>query len=273
MTKTNLASHSDQRVGIFIDTQNLYHSARSNFRANVNYQELIKKAVNGRKLIRAFAYVIRSVEMTEEKFFDALQDIGIEIRVKDLQVFHTGAKKADWDVGLAVDMIRLTEKVDTVVLASGDGDFLEVIRYCKSRGVRVEVMAFDKTTNAQLIEEADYFVDLGESGANFLISNRRKNTGRSSYATEEYPTQDYAVETGIYTPDNNVYGGNNLSTVNRMVNRPNAQVSPKLFAKKTRPSVRNNTRKVRPVIGLPARPNNDGPIIGNAFGNQNGHRP
>jgi uncharacterized LabA/DUF88 family protein len=271
MTKINLASHSDQRVGIFIDTQNLYHSARSNFRANVNYQELIKKAVNGRKLIRAFAYVIRSAEMTEEKFFDALEDIGIEIKVKDLQVFHTGAKKADWDVGLAVDMIRMTEKVDTVVLASGDGDFLEVLRYCKSRGVRVEVMAFDKTTNSQLMEEADFFVDLGESGSNFLISNRRKSQTRNSYAAQEYPEQEYSIETGIYTPDNNIYGGSNLSTVNRMTNQNNTPVNPKIFAKKTRPSIRNNNRKVRPVVGLPARNKNDGPYIGNAFGNQNGH--
>jgi len=179
----NLAAHSEQRVAIFIDTQNLYHSAKANFRANVNYEELMRVAVLGRRLVRAFAYVIKSAESTEEKFFDALEDIGIEMRMKDLQVFHTGAKKADWDVGIAVDMIRLTEKVDVIVLASGDGDFLEVIRYCQSRGVRVEIMAFEKTTNSKIIEESDHFTDLGDKKYCFLIGGRRKTIGSSGAVT------------------------------------------------------------------------------------------
>ncbi len=170
-SEPNYAAHLDQRVAVFIDTQNLYHSAKGKYRANVNYPELIANAVANRRLVRAFAYVIKSADGDEEKFFDALEQIGIEIRVKDLQVFHTGAKKADWDVGIAVDMIRLTEKVDVIVLASGDGDFLEVMRFCQSRGVRVEVMAFEETTNAKLAEEADLFINLSDD--NFLLNRRR----------------------------------------------------------------------------------------------------
>lgn len=162
-------SQKNQRVGIFIDTQNLYHSARSNFRANVNYRALIEGAVHGRRLIRAFAYVIRSEAGDETKFFDALADIGIEMRVKDLQIFYSGEKKADWDVGIAIDIVRMTEKLDAVVLVSGDGDFLEVLRYVKSRGVRAEVMAFRKTTSAKLMEEVDEFYDLGAEAGKFLI--------------------------------------------------------------------------------------------------------
>src|SRR5690606_5536912 len=145
-----------------------------------DYEELMVRAVNGRNLIRAFAYVIKSEENTEAKFFEAIEELGIETRVKDLQIFHTGAKKADWDVGIAVDMIRLTEKVDVVVLASGDGDFLEVVRYCQSRGVRVEQMAFEKTANSKIMDEVDYFMDLGDKDSNFLISGRRKKNVRSS---------------------------------------------------------------------------------------------
>ena len=162
-------TYPSQRVGIFIDTQNLYHSARSNFNAHVNYREMIEAAVAGRRLIRAFAYVIRSDSSDESKFFDALTDMGIETRVKDLQVFYSGEKKADWDVGIAIDIVRLSEKLDAVVLVSGDGDFLEVLRYVKSRGIRAEVMAFKKTTSQRLIEEADVFHDLGASGGRFLI--------------------------------------------------------------------------------------------------------
>lgn len=168
----NFAAHNDQRVAVFIDSQNLYHSAKGKHRSNVNYEELITAAVGERKLVRAFAYVIKAEETAESKFFEALEQIGIEIRVKDIQVFHTGAKKADWDVGIAVDMIRLTEKVDVVVLASGDGDFLEVIRYCQSRGVRVEIMAFGETASSKLIDEADLFINLSDD--NFLINKRRR---------------------------------------------------------------------------------------------------
>jgi uncharacterized LabA/DUF88 family protein len=180
MNKTLL--HKAQRVGIFIDTQNLYHSARSNYNANVNYKGLVEEAVAGRLLVRAFAYVIKSETAEESKFFDALNELGIENRVKDLQVFYNGEKKADWDVGIAIDIVRLSEKLDVVVLVSGDGDFAEVLKYVRSRGIRAEVMAFKKTTSMMLVDEADSFYDLGSNPGKLLIptgkpvavNNRRK---------------------------------------------------------------------------------------------------
>lgn len=270
----NYASHLDQRVAVFIDTQNLYHSAKSNYRANVNYHQLMEKAINGRKFIRAFAYVIKSEENTEEKFFEAIEEIGIEIRVKDLQIFHTGAKKADWDVGIAVDMIRLTEKVDVVVLASGDGDFLEVVRYCQSRGVRVEVMAFEKTTNAKLMAEVDHFVDLGDSKSHFLIGGKGKSYSTGPRSSARASTYSAAVAKPSYAPASNYgsasytppqslesirpeptglpieslskpYSGSNLSAVNRTSNQ-NSRVNPRIYSSST-------NRKIKPVVGLPAK--------------------
>jgi uncharacterized LabA/DUF88 family protein len=261
----NLAAHAEQRVAIFIDTQNLYHSAKSNFHANVNYEELIRVAVNGRRLVRAFAYVIKSDESSEEKFFEALEDIGIETRMKDLQVFHTGAKKADWDVGIAVDMIRLTEKVDVVVLASGDGDFIEVVRYCQSRGVRVEVMAFEKTTNAKIMDEVDHFTDLGDRKYNFLIGARRKTTraavgyGSRSAVLPSVPVGGVAPVSGLSAADKTSaitvedmgksYGGSSLSVANRAAQNANKPVPPQLFGRGT-----TAKRKIRPVVGLPGKP-------------------
>lgn len=158
-----------QRVGVFIDTQNLYHSARSLFNANVNYKTLMEEAVRNRRLIRAFAYVIKADSSDESKFFDALGEMGIETRLKDLQIFISGEKKADWDVGIAMDIVRMSEKLDAVVLVSGDGDFTEVLKYARSRGLRAEIMAFRKTTSSKLLEEADSFIDLGSDPARFLI--------------------------------------------------------------------------------------------------------
>ncbi len=238
----NLAAHSEQRVAVFIDTQNLYHSAKSNYHANVNYEELMKVAVNGRRLVRAFAYVIKSEEGTEEKFFDALLDIGIETRVKDLQIFHTGAKKADWDVGIAVDMIRMTEKVDVVVLGSGDGDFLEVVRFCQSRGVRVEIMAFEKTTNAKIMEEVDHFTDLGARDAGFLIGSRRLRVSRG-YVPAVKPVLKVQDMSGTY-------GGSNLSAQNRMSANAVQKVPPTIYGRN-----KPGNRRVKPVVGMPAKPN------------------
>lgn len=176
----NDALHPTQRVGIFIDTQNLYHSARSLFKAHVNYRALMDHAVAGRQLVRAFAYVIRSETQDESKFIEALSDLGIEIREKDLQVFHTGQKKADWDVGIAIDIVRMSEKLDSVVLVSGDGDFTEVLKYVRSRGLRAEVMAFKKTTSSTLLTEADSYCDFGSNPAKFLIPTAKMKTVKTS---------------------------------------------------------------------------------------------
>jgi uncharacterized protein (TIGR00288 family) len=166
--------HAHQRVGVFIDTQNLYHSARNLYQSRVNFSAVIKEAVAGRQLIRAVAYVITTESGEEKNFFDALEKMGIETKTKDLQIFFGGAKKADWDVGLAVDAIRLASKIDAAVIVSGDGDFVPLVEYLKHLGVQVEVISFGKSTSAKLKEAADDFIDLCESSDKYLI--RQRNT-------------------------------------------------------------------------------------------------
>lgn len=161
--------HKNQRVAVFIDAQNMYHSARSLFGGRVNFKAVLQTAVGGRQLIRAFSYVIRTKTGEEKAFLDALLKAGIELRVKDLQEFYGGAKKGDWDVGLTVDAVRTAEIVDTIVIASGDGDFIPLVEYLKNQGRRVEVMAFGKSTSGKLKEVADDFVDLGEEPAKYIL--------------------------------------------------------------------------------------------------------
>jgi uncharacterized LabA/DUF88 family protein len=165
-----IIKHKQQRVGIFIDTQNLYHSAKNLYKRKVNFGEIVKEALTGRVLIRAIAYVITSEAGDEKGFFDALQKMGIETKTKNLQVFAGGAKKADWDVGLAVDAISLSNKLDSVVIVSGDGDFVPLVEYLKlSAGCQVEVMSFGKSTSSKLIEAADDFIDLDKKSQKYLI--------------------------------------------------------------------------------------------------------
>lgn len=170
--------HPEQRVAVFIDVQNMYHSARNLFNARVNFKAVVQAAVAGRKLIRSFAYVVRTKTGEEKAFFDALIKEGIETRVKDLQEFFGGAKKADWDVGLAIDAVRSADLVDTVVLVSGDGDFVPLLDYLRGRGRRVEVVAFGRSAASRLREAADDFLDIEESPQKFLMKSRRLLAGR-----------------------------------------------------------------------------------------------
>ena len=164
--------HANQRVGVFLDVQNLYHSAKNLYESRVNFESVVKNIVARRTLIRAIAYVIRTESGDETAFLEALVNMGIETKSKDLQIFSDNAKKADWDIGLAVDMISLAPKLDTVALVSGDGDFVPALEYIKKFGCQVEVVAFGKTCSQRLRETADDFIDLCSSPRKFLIKAR-----------------------------------------------------------------------------------------------------
>lgn len=158
----SLGHFPDQRVGIFIDVANLYHSAKNLYKGRVNYSELIKNLVGDRQLIRAMAYVIKSDTATgEASFFEALEKAGLELRMKDLQVYADGLKKGDWDIGMSVDAIRMSSFLDVVILVTGDGDFLPLVDYLKwGMGRFVEVAAFQKSASSKLQEAADNFVSI-----------------------------------------------------------------------------------------------------------------
>ena len=154
----------EQRVGVFVDVQNLYYSARNLYNSKINFKELLKEAVAGRKLIRAIAYSIRAGEKDEDSFYNALEEIGFEVKAKQLQIFYGGNKKGDWDVGIAMDAIELAPRLDTIVLISGDGDFIPLVQHLRrALGCRVEVAAFGKSCSSKLSEEADRFVDLDKN--------------------------------------------------------------------------------------------------------------
>ncbi len=158
-----MIKHKEQRVGILVDVSNMYHSAKNLYNKKVNFREVLESAVAGRKLIRATAYAVRTESEEETPFFEALSQQGFEVKMKDLQVFAGGAKKADWDVGIAMDAIKLGDKLDVVVLVSGDGDYLPMVSYLQNtKGCLVEVVGFRQTTSSALIEAADDFLNLSE---------------------------------------------------------------------------------------------------------------
>jgi uncharacterized LabA/DUF88 family protein len=165
----SIIKHKEQRVGVFIDTSNLYHSAKNLYKRKVNFGAVLKDAVAGRKLVRAIAYLITTEGGEEQGFFDALHKLGIETKIKDLQVFAGGAKKGDWDIGMAVDAMKMASRLDAVVLVTGDGDFVPLVEYMQTM-TQVEVISFGKSASMRLKEQADDFLDLSENPRKYLIN-------------------------------------------------------------------------------------------------------
>ncbi len=173
LKKSTTQSNNDseyQRVGVFVDAQNLYHSAKNLYHSKVNFKNVLDESVGKRKLIRAFIYVIKTESGDEKAFVEALEKSGFEIKIKDLQVFSGGMKKADWDVGIAMDAVILAEKIDVAVIVAGDGDFVPLVEYLQiAKGLKVEAVAFGRSTSAKLKESVDVFTDLEDSPRKFLI--------------------------------------------------------------------------------------------------------
>lgn len=168
------SQYAEQRVGVFVDVSNMYYSAKAMYQKKVNFKAVLETAVGDRNLIRAIAYVIQADIPEESNFFEALEHIGFEVKAKELQVFYGGNKKGDWDVGIAMDTIKLAPKVDVVVLVSGDGDFVPLVEYLQSLGQKVEVVAFGRSASGKLQTAADRFVDLDQDIKRYLIEDRRR---------------------------------------------------------------------------------------------------
>lgn len=202
----SVIQHTSQRVAVLIDTQNLYHSARNLYGARVNFGAVLNEVVGERNLIRAVAYLITTESQDEAQFFDALLKMGIETKSKDLQIFHSGNKKADWDVGITVDAIRLANKVDTIILATGDGDFVPLVEHLKSLGVQVEVVSFGRSASAKLKESTEAFLDLDEDPNKYLLNktnmnNRYSNQNSQRNNRDEREQKYTSRERDVHTED------------------------------------------------------------------------
>jgi uncharacterized LabA/DUF88 family protein len=178
--------YQHQRVAAFVDIQNMYHSAKNLYGSNVNFSQILQDSVGHRQLIRAIAYVVRAEGPKEQAFFDALEKSGFELKVKDIQIYAGGAKKADWDVGMAIDALTIAKHVDVVILITGDGDFTPLVSYLQNNeGALVEVVAFGRSCSSRLIEWADKFLDIESNPEHFLLGYKTEK--ESDKSTEPTP--------------------------------------------------------------------------------------
>jgi len=152
-----------ERIALFVDSQNLYYSARMGYAAKVNYEKLLRLITEDRKLVKAYAYIVQPPDGDVKPFATSLERIGYLVKAKDVRTRSDGSAKANWDMGMALDILGMVEHVDTIVLASGDGDFAALVEFIKAKSKRVEVFAFPDNTAYDLKEKADKFVPLGEN--------------------------------------------------------------------------------------------------------------
>ena len=153
---------SNERVGVFVDVANLLYSART-LRMAVDFGKLLDFLRGNRRLIRAQAYCPTSPQPGDEQMFlQAVKGLGYRITTKNYKTFSSGAKKADLDLDLCMDVVRLVDgkAVDCIVLVSGDSDFMPMLDYCSDHGVRVEIAAFDEAMSGTLRQSCDLFINL-----------------------------------------------------------------------------------------------------------------
>lgn len=164
---------SETRVGIFVDVQNIFYASKQ-FNARLDFEKLLTVSVNGRRLIRATAYVVQSPEVDQSSFISMLQQKSYEVRRKDLRQRSDGSAKGDWDMGMAIDIMRLVDSLDVVVLVSGDGDFVPLVDLVKTLGPRVEVISFTHNTARDLINRADGHIPIEDTLLLRLSHNTRE---------------------------------------------------------------------------------------------------
>lgn len=169
---------SDQRVAIFVDSQNLFYAARDVAGRNVDYEQLLRIAVRGRRLHAATAYVVeREGESTAYGFVARLSALGYRVRRRLVRVHRAdehgrAVLEGDWDMSIAADIVRASGHVDVIVLASGDGDFVPILELAQQLGKRVEVVAFKEAAANSLIDLVDRFIHLGEIEAALMPASR-----------------------------------------------------------------------------------------------------
>ncbi len=147
-----------QRVAVLIDGQNIYPSAKAKH-AKPDYHKIMT-AVNGREIVRAIIYNILPDGVDQSKFVYAMESMGYEVRSKRPRPLPDGSFKADWDMQIAIDAIALADKVDVMVILTGDTDFVPLLHALKSKGVKVEIMSFPETTGKELIDAADVYMEI-----------------------------------------------------------------------------------------------------------------
>jgi uncharacterized LabA/DUF88 family protein len=155
-----------QRIGVFVDVQNMFYSAKLLHQSKLDYGKLLREIVGDRQLVRAIAYIVQKPDVNQVGFHEALTRLGYELRVKELRIRQDGdgkgSAKGDWNIGLTINALSMVNKLDAIAIVSGDGDFAPLVEALKLHGCRVEVYSFERSTASELIKVADQYIPIRE---------------------------------------------------------------------------------------------------------------
>ena len=164
-----MSEQAPPKVSIFVDVQNIYYTCRQAFDANFDYNIFWANVTRDRDVVSAFAYATDRGDEKQKQFQNILRAIGFTVKLKPMLRRADGTAKADWDVGIALDVYEAAESCDTVVLASGDGDFGILLQRIKQRfNTSSEVYGVPALTSESLIREAGKFIAIDKT---LLIRN------------------------------------------------------------------------------------------------------
>ncbi|HEY3323500.1 MAG TPA: NYN domain-containing protein [Planctomycetota bacterium] len=158
-----------QRLGIFVDVQNMFYSAKLLHQSKVDYGRLLREITGTRHLVRAIAYIVQKPDVNQAGFHEALSRFGYELKIKELKIRpdpdgRSGTTaKGSWEIGMTIDALMMAPKLDTVTLVTGDGDYVPLVECLKLHGCRVEVVSFERSTAGELIKAADQYVPIQEA--------------------------------------------------------------------------------------------------------------
>lgn len=151
-----------ETVAVFVDVQNMFYAARKQHAARLDYAKLLPYILKERKLFKAIAYVIENPDIDQSGFFSMLSHHDFRIKSKPLIQRANGSQKGDWDMGMALDILSIIDRVDVVALVSGDGDFSGLVNLIKQKGIKVEGYGFPMNTAIDLKEALDGFFPIGD---------------------------------------------------------------------------------------------------------------
>lgn len=151
-----------QEVAVFVDVQNMYHSAKKTYGRNLSYSKMLRFCVRSRRLKRSIAYVIDREGVDQVSFFDHLRYCGFEVRKREVIERMDGSRKAEWELGMSMEMLRIAEKVDVIIIVSGNGVFADLVPTLRAKGVKVEACAFRESMSDLLQRAVDQYHLLGE---------------------------------------------------------------------------------------------------------------
>jgi uncharacterized LabA/DUF88 family protein len=152
-----------EKLGLFVDVQNIYYTTRHTYSRQFNYRALWQTLARRGEIAMAFAYATDRGDESQQKFQTALRHIGFTVKLKPYIQRADGSAKGDWDVGITIDVLQNAPVLDRVILLSGDGDFdllVETVR--RDLDTPVEVYGVPTLTADSLKRAADNFHPIAE---------------------------------------------------------------------------------------------------------------